>query len=102
MLPSNTQICYISKPLTLAGIKDIWQLPAEPWTPTSHVALPKHGFARGVERRSTIWSLDMMAPSVAKNGTIPDFPSSSSQSSSTSATKSCIELQRFWEDQRLP
>ena len=29
--PSNTQLLSLN-PLALAGIKDVWQLPAEPWT----------------------------------------------------------------------
>ena len=70
--PSNTQLLSF-KPLVLAGIKDIWQLRADTWTPTSHTSSRASNYTR---TRAALISLMMVGPAVADTRIIPAFVSS--------------------------
>ena len=68
--PSNTQLLSF-KPLVLAGITNIWQLPADTWRPSSRFS-PRASFC--TLSRAAINYMVTMSPSVAEKRTIPDFP----------------------------
>ena len=72
MRASNTQLLSF-KPLALAGIKDIWKLRADTWTPTSHTSSRASNYTR---TRAALISLMMVGPAVADTRIIPAFVSS--------------------------
>ena len=73
MVPSRRQH---AEPVLLAAglVAAIWKLPAEPWTPTSRFFFLRASIC--TLSRAAINYIVTIGPSVAKNGTIPDFPSS--------------------------
>ena len=63
MPPSNTQLLSLNL-LALAGVKDIWQLPAEPLTPSSRSS-SRASICR--RNRAAFIYLVTVGPSVAEN-----------------------------------
>ena len=92
--PSNTQLLSF-KPLVLAGITNIWQLPADTWRPSSRFS-PRASFC--TLSRAAINYMVTMGPAVAEKGTIsPTF-----RRAVIILNQRDEELQRLWEDQRPP
>ena len=91
MRASNTQLLSLN-PLALAGIKDIWPLPAEPWTPSSRSSSQASICTRS---RAAFNYLVTMGPSVAENRMPGDFVSIAHHPQLRDE-----ERQRLWEEER--